>query len=258
MGTIDFDKFLASFITAMKECSRMKTFSIPVCIKKALEEQGLEYKEGEIVKSQRRVSAEAKENGYSESEDERIRKTLIENFKFFGGDFLETSKWGKDDDLLVTDIIAWLERQGRKPAEWKQENREELTEFENAMMHIGGSFFGERAGLDPNDTDTIKEQAELLLELAPKTEWSEEDRTMAFTLMRDVDQISYISKEGKNERIGWLNSLDEKFASRESTWSEEDERIYQSIIDDTVQENQLDDKQISWIKSLKLKRRNSL
>lgn len=50
-----------------------------------------------------------------------------------------------------------------------------MTEFENAMMHIGGSFFGENAGLDPNDTDTIKEQAELLLELAPKTEWSEAD-----------------------------------------------------------------------------------
>ena len=44
--------------------------------------------------------------------DENIRKSLIENFKFFGGDYLETSKWGKNDDLLVTDIIAWLEKQG--------------------------------------------------------------------------------------------------------------------------------------------------
>jgi len=31
--------------------------------------------------------------------------------------------------------------------------------------------------------------------------------------------MSYISKEGKNERIGWLNSLDEKFAPTESSWS---------------------------------------
>ena len=43
------------------------------------------------------------------------------------------------------------------------------------MMHIGGSFFGKNAGLDPNDTATIREQAELLLELAPKQKWSEED-----------------------------------------------------------------------------------
>lgn len=34
-------------------------------------------------------------------------------------------------------------------------------------------------------------------------------------------------------------------------WGEEDERIYQSIIDDTVQENQLDSKQIDWLKSIK-------
>lgn len=60
-------------------------------------------------------------------------------------------------------------------------------------------------------------------------DWSEDDRTMAFTLMRDVDQMSYISKEGKNERIGWLNSLDEKFASREFTWSEEDVIIIGNI-----------------------------
>ena len=36
-----------------------------------------------------------------------------------------------------------------------------------------------------------------------------------------------------------------------SAWTEEDERIYQSIIDDTVQENQLDNKQINWIESFK-------
>ena len=59
--------------------------------------------------------------------------------------------------------------------------------------------------------------------------WTEEDRAMAFTLMRDIDQVSFISKEGKNERIGCLNSLDEKFASTESAWSEEDEEMYQNI-----------------------------
>lgn len=185
MGTIDFDKFLASFITAMKECSRMRTFSIPVCIKKALEEQGLEYKEGEIVKSQRRVSAEAKENGYSELEDEKIRKRLMAMCQHY----IECYAFDQYNLVGYKEALAWLEKQGRKPAEWKQENREELTEFENAMMHIGGSFFGENAGLDPNDTDTIKEQAELLLELAPKTEWTEEDEEaigMAIIALEDM------------------------------------------------------------------------
>ena len=35
------------------------------------------------------------------------------------------------------------------------------------------------------------------------------------------------------------------------TWSEEDERIYQSIMDDTVQENQLNGKQIDWFRDIK-------
>ena len=109
MGMIDFDKFLASFITAMKECSRMRTFSIPVCIKKALEEQGLEYKDGEIVKSQRRVSAEAKEAGYDESEGERIRKHLIDCVTRTipeADAFKEISK---------EQILDWLEKQGSEP-----------------------------------------------------------------------------------------------------------------------------------------------
>ena len=48
-----------------------------------------------------------------EREDERIRKSLIENFKWFCGDFPETTKWGKDNNLLVKDIIAWLEKQNQ-------------------------------------------------------------------------------------------------------------------------------------------------
>lgn len=60
------------------------------------------------------------------------------------------------------------------------------------------------------------------------------------------------------EEQGLKQVCDELFAlasneikQKPAEWSEEDERIYQSIIDDTVQENQLDTKQIDWLKSLK-------
>ena len=76
---INFDKFLASFITEMKEC-KMRTFSIPGCIKKALGDQGLEYKDGEIVKTQRRISAEAKENGYDKSKDDEEIVKLADEY----------------------------------------------------------------------------------------------------------------------------------------------------------------------------------
>ena len=87
-----------------------------------------------------------------------------------------------------------------------------------------------------------------------KPAWSEEDRTMAFTLMRDIDQMSYISEEGKNERIGWLNSLDEKFALRKSSWSKEDDVRLQACIDTLQAESlmgKVDTVMTKWLKSLK-------
>lgn len=123
---------------------------------------------------------------------------------------VKPAEWSEEDDVMVNDILRclpaksrpeynqrrvdWIKSiksrvQSQPKQEWKQENREELTEFENAMMHIGGSFFGENAGLDPNDTAAIKEQAKLLLELAPKTEWSEEDEDaigMAIIALEDM------------------------------------------------------------------------
>ena len=84
-GLIELDKFVASFITEMKKYQPVTCYNLPGCIKKALEDQGLEYKNGEIVKIQSKVSAE--------SEDEKIRQFLTH---------------------------AWLEKQGNPNTEyWK-------------------------------------------------------------------------------------------------------------------------------------------
>lgn len=116
------------------------------------------------------------------------------------------------DILCDKYFIEHLEKQGeQKPVEWKQENVEELSDFENAMMHIGGSFFGENAGLDPNDTASIKEQAELLLELASKTEWSEEDEAKLKSACALIRNTSLNGNEGVvDSTIDWLKSLKEK------------------------------------------------
>jgi hypothetical protein len=42
-----------------------------------------------------------------------------------------------------------------------------------------------------------------------------------------------------------------KIENKPDEWSEEDEKIYQSIMDDTVQENQLNSKQINWLRDIK-------
>lgn len=133
----------------------------------------------------------------------------------------EKGYWSNDlficdfDSECVWDLVE------QKPAEWKQENVEELSGFENAMMHVGGSFFGENAGLDPNDTDIIKEQAELLLELAPKTEWSEEDESM-YTRTLGILGKCYMGQlpTKVEEELKWLKSIKQRH-----TWKPSDDQM---------------------------------
>ena len=132
----------------------------------------------------------------TESEDEKIRKKIIDYFR--GSVGLGVAIGG----VSVKDMVSWLEKQGEK-----------------------------------------------------KAKWTDNDRTMAFTLMRDVDQMSYISKEGKDERIGWLNSLDEKFASTESAWNEEDSFRMKTLISVIKSGGnirpELRNEFVNWLKSIK-------
>lgn len=104
---INFDKFLASFITEMKKYTPITSYNIPACIKKALEDQGLEYRDGEIVKTQDIIAIK--------SEDERIRKLLISGMKNLNHS-AETFA-----SVPIKDIIDWLEKQGQNPT-WSEED----------------------------------------------------------------------------------------------------------------------------------------
>lgn len=85
-----------------------------------------------------------------ESEDERIKKAIMEFFEL------------QDDNTTYSfipkkDILTWLEKQCKE--------------------HV----------------------------------WTDNDRTMAFTLLRDVEQMTHLSNKGKNERLEWLNTLEDRF-----------------------------------------------
>ena len=173
------------------------------------------------------------EAGYEWDAEKKELRLLITN----GGDFFES------------------ENCEQKPAEWKQENREELTEFENAMMHIGGSFFGENAGLDPNDTDTIKEQAELLLGLAPKTEWSGEDAYNSKLILSTISQDQDLSLETKDKLTSWLKSLKDRVHPKQE-WNKGDMEMLNAAISfvelssfSTIGKGK--NNTVAWLKSLK-------
>ena len=108
--------------------------------------------------------------------------------------------------------------------------------------------------------DAIKKELRKIEKQAPKSKWSEEDSSMQLTLMRDIEQVSFISKEGKDERIMWLNKLDDRFRQntndiQKSKWTEEDDKNLESIdiilfeYKDLPKENYW--KMINWLKSLK-------
>lgn len=102
----------------------------------------------------------------------------------------------------------------------KKIEEKNLTDFENAMMHIGKSFFGKNAGLDPNDTNAIKEQANTLLGLVPSKEWSEEDKEIINGITSYLCTHDSCELDGFNKWYDWLKSLKERI-----TWNPSDEQM---------------------------------
>ena len=125
-----------------------------------------------------------------ESEGEKMRKELIENFKWYSVNSPETIKWGRDDNLLVKDIIAWLEKQSeQKPVEENKGNIEKIS-----------------------------------------SNWSEEDEKMLTSIIEDVmpcgecpdyptDEERKYFYEG-NRKVAWLKSLKLKY-----NWRPTDEQL---------------------------------
>ena len=95
---INIEKFISSLIDRSSGITQQIFHSD---LLNALKEQGLEYKNGEIVKSQRTIAAETKEAIFDD-EDEKIRKELIAFIK-------KRDRSGCDYDY--DKWIAWLEKQ---------------------------------------------------------------------------------------------------------------------------------------------------
>lgn len=85
-------------------------------------------------------------------------------------------------------------------------------------------------------------------------EWSEDDEQYLLVCKNALTKYQTTDKWDANIIFRWLEdklkSLKDQVQPKQG-WSEEDEKIYQSIIDDTVQENQLGKKQIDWLENIK-------
>lgn len=161
----------------------------------------------------------------AESEDERIREKLIENFKWFCGDFPETTKWGKDDDLLVKDILAWLE---------KQESVGEIVARCKTSWYNEGKIQGQIEGLTNDEKyqqgwhDALEKQGEQKPVNDTDEEYNGEDygidslwhaKNILEKTLGKVD--GYQSDDGILEHKCAITAV-MKLYEQKSTWSEED------------------------------------
>ena len=129
---------------------------------------------------------------FEEPEDEKIKETLISFVKdkseFYGGDW-------KIGDFTETQVLAWLEKQGQKSAEWHREDEQNL----NACLgYIPDEFL--RRWL----TDIIYAKCD-------KSAWSEEDESMYVRTLGILGKC-YMGKlpTKVEEELKWFKSLKQK------------------------------------------------
>lgn len=139
----------------------------------------------------------------AESKDERIRKWLVGYFNQYKLDGVTTFANG----IEIDDIQDWLEKQS------------ESDETKAKIFLISKGYPIDANGIFP----TYEEMYNIIIEGLEhqgyrhekqgekKPAWTDNDRIMASTLMRDVDQIYYINEEGRNKRLEWLKSLEDRF-----------------------------------------------
>ena len=224
-----------------------------------------------------------------ESEDERIRKSLI-NFLSSFELMRDDATFRKSDFDLdsIKGYILYLEKQKeQKPisqedfdaakheALWEEQKPAEkqdysgLNDLERAI-HRGFLC----AGVENVPVGIIKETAKDCLAHMP-VEWSEEDKTRLTNILIMLQEyvIHHYSKDDVNKSVDWLKALPERFNLQpKPEWSEEDERMRNQLIYDVEQHKEkclisakqnkatktfcdgiekCQDEKIAWLKSLR-------
>ena len=99
--------------------------------------------------------------------------------------------------------------------------------------------------LSYNGKTFLQDLTHILPELAES-----EDERIRKELIRETkgSEIKLFEAVTNEEFVAWLERQREQ---KIAEWSEEDERMYQSIMDDTIQENQLNGEQTNWLRDIK-------
>ena len=114
-------------------------------------------------------------------------------------------------------------------------------------------MFNKAADFNSNTKPATKEQRDTLMKAMTDAGYTFDFEKKE---LKKIEENSFecdrVEKAMSNAGYEWSEETHLlKKIEQKPSWSEDDERLYQSIIDDTVQKNQLDSKQIDWLKSIK-------
>ena len=179
-----------------------------------------------------------------ESKDEKIRKELIVYFQ-------DLRNGGSIVDFTNDDIIAWLKKQGENSVELSEESEKIRMELINHLQD-GADGYEPSGGCE----DYARWLAWLQRQGEKRPRWTGKDSSMQFMLMRDIEQVSFLSEEAKTERIMWVNSLDDRFApnSKPEDDCENVKRCIRMILTDAAEQRFVDfntnlKECLEWVKS---------
>ena len=184
-----------------------------------------------------------------ESEDEKIRKWLIEEIKATHDYDSPTSK------KCVDDALAWLEKQ--------KENPDRVILIGKAKSEKQVVLLAESNGDENIYWDTKSEEdAVSLLEKGLKffgkqnpAEWSKEDEEMRINILQEIANIKDVfPKINIQPEFDWLKSLPERFNLQpKQEWSEKDELMRGTCIYLLEHDEVIGPWKncIAWLKSLK-------
>ncbi len=223
---IDIDKFVASIMKCLCMPHREEAYMCRHWINKALDAQGLKFENGEIVKSQRTIAAEAKEAIF-DNEDERIRKMCI---TYLGRLYHYCSF--ADDIKNIEKCIAWLEKQGELPEGCV---RKQVAEAKEALY---------TAEVETGDGGI---KAVVTKEVSIKSEDERIREALLYVLKSDFEKETTICDITVGDIIAWL----EKQGEQKPAWSAEDEEKFAKVYYATLKFFGGDTSLADWIKSLK-------
>ena len=157
----------------------------------------------------------------AESEDERIRKTLVEFF----------TDWGKSRShcwsFSIPKILAWLEKQGEKKSQrmisaeakeamydkpaWSEEDEEMLTEIITDVKFAQDEFAKDKNPQSQMNQIIFEEEINWLESIKdrvipqPKSAWSEDDELV----VEDIEEaiINYWHGQSHEDLLDWLKSI---------------------------------------------------